>query len=153
MNGRCTCGAVRYRMADRPLHVHCCHCTWCQRESGSAFAVNALIEMSCLEVEGRTEAVVTPTSSRRGQIVHRCPTCQVALWSHYGMGPAIAFVRVGTLETPAACPPDVHIYTESKLPWVTLPEGVPALEGFYKLKDQWADWAYARFKAAREAAG
>src|SRR5690606_26620596 len=113
LDGRCTCGQARYRVLTTPLFVHCCHCTWCQRESGSAFAVNALIETDRFElIRGEIERIVTPTSSGRGQGIVRCPVCKVALWSHYSAaGRAIHFVRVGTLENPAACAPDIHIYT------------------------------------------
>lgn len=139
MDGHCTCGQVRYRMTDTPLFTHCCHCSWCQRESGSAFALNAMIETANLELlAGAPEEVVTPSASGKGQIVARCPACRVALWSHYaGAGRKIAFVRVGTLGEPATCPPDVHIFTSTKLPWVVLPEGVPAFEEYYRRSELW----------------
>ena len=145
MDGRCTCGEVTYRLTDKPLFVHCCHCTWCQRETGSAFAVNSLIEMDRFEVEGRTVAVHTPSESGLGQIVHRCPTCHVALWSHYpGMGEDFAFVRSGTMAVPGAYPPDIHIFTESKQPWVALDGRVPVMEQYYRRSVQWPDWALER---------
>lgn len=150
MRGRCTCGAVRYRLTDRPLVVHCCHCTWCQRESGSAFALNALIESDRLEIEGAVEEVGTPSASGKGQIVARCPSCRVALWSHYaGSGRRTAFVRVGTLEAPGACPPDVHIFTDARLPWVVLPDGVPAFAQYYRASEVWRPDALARREALR----
>ena len=150
MHGRCTCGAVRYRLADRPLIVHCCHCTWCQRESGSAFAVNAMIETDRLEVEGAVEEVTIPSASGNGQIVARCPTCRVALFSHYaGSGRSVAFLRVGTLDRPADCPPDVHIFTESRLPWVALPPDVPAFPGYYRASEVWRPDALARREILR----
>jgi hypothetical protein len=149
MEGHCTCGAVRYRLTDRPLFVHACHCTWCQRETGGPHALNAMIETACLEVEGEVAMVLTPSNSGKGQEVARCPECHVALWSHYaGAGRALAFVRVGTLDDPAACPPDIHIFTETKLPWYVLPEGVPAVPGFYDRRALWPDWALARREAA-----
>jgi hypothetical protein len=149
LKGRCTCGEVRYALTDRPLFVHCCHCTWCQRETGSAFAVNAMIEADRVEVEaGRTEEVVTPSESGKGQRVHRCPTCRIALWSHYaGSGEAVRFVRVGTLEEPGRAPPDIHIFTSTKLPWVVLPEGVPAMPEFYRRSEHWPAESLARREA------
>ena len=137
--GRCTCGAVRYRMTETPLFVHACHCTWCQRESGSAFALNAMIETEFIEVlEGAPEEVQTPSASGRGQIVLRCPTCRVALWSHYaGAGRKAAFVRVGTLERPGDCPPDIHIFTATKLPWLMLDGRVPVVAEYYDRKVMW----------------
>jgi hypothetical protein len=147
MDGRCTCGGVRFRLSDRPLFVHACHCTWCQRETGSAFVINALIETSCLQVTGRTLAVMTPSDSGAGQLIHRCPDCHVALWSHYsGAGPRFAFVRAGTLEPPVPAP-DIHIFTSTMQPWLRLPEGVPAVPEYYAREDYWPDWALARRQA------
>ena len=145
-DGRCACGAVRYRLAGRPLIVHCCHCRWCQRETGSAFAINALIESDRLQLlQGAPETVATPSASGKGQRIVRCPACRVALWSHYaGAGQAISFVRVGTLETPDALPPDIHIFTASKQPWVRLPPGTPAVAGYYRASAVWPAASLAR---------
>ena len=125
--GACTCGAIRYRMTSAPLFVHCCHCTWCQRESGAAFALNAMIESDRLELlQGEPELVDTPSNSGKGQLIARCPGCHVALWSHYaGGGKAVAFVRVGTLKEPDRLPPDIHIFTSTKQPWIVLPPEIP----------------------------
>ncbi|MBX3529506.1 MAG: GFA family protein [Rhizobiaceae bacterium] len=151
MDGRCTCGTIRYRLKDRPLFVHCCHCRWCQRETGSAFVMNALIEAECVEVTGTPDVIDTPSESGKGQRISRCPTCKVAVWSTYsGAGPKFMFVRVGTLDDPDACPPDIHIFTESKQPWVVIPEGVPVMKQFYRRSEQWPAWAIARAKAAAE---
>jgi len=137
LEGRCTCGEVRYRLAGHPFAVHCCHCRDCQRETGSAFVINGLIERPMLEMlEGSPETIDTPSESGKGQKIVRCPTCEVALWSHYGgMGEKAAFVRVGTLENPDACPPHVHIFTRSKQPWFDLPIDAPAYEIFYSRDD------------------
>lgn len=132
MEGRCTCGTVRYRLLDAPMIVHCCHCSWCQRETGSSFVVNALIERGRLEVTGAPEAVMTPSASGAGQEVFRCSTCRVALWSHYPTaGRRAAFVRVGTLAAPDARPTEVHIFTASRQHWFDLPAGALAYEAFY----------------------
>lgn len=137
VEGGCDCGLVRYRMRGRPYVVHCCHCRWCQRESGTAFALNAVIESERVEILGEApERVDTPSASGKGQAIFRCPACRVAVWSHYaGAGEKSRFVRVGTLDDPDSCPPDVHIYTSTKQPWVILPEGVKRFEGFYSGKD------------------
>ena len=138
MDGECTCGAVTYRMTQSPLFTHCCHCTWCQRETGSAFALNAMIETEYLQVYGAVEEIVTPSQSGKGQIIARCPACKVALYSHYaGAGRSMAFVRVGTLRAPSTCPPDIHIYTSTKLPWVVLDTTVPILPLSYDRKAYW----------------
>lgn len=150
MEGHCTCGEVRYRLDDTPLFTHCCHCTWCQRETGAAFALNAMIETAKLTVlAGRPVEVTIPSASGKGQTVLRCPTCQVALWSHYaGAGTAMAFVRVGTLDNPGALPPDIHIFTSTKLPWVVLPEAMPAVPEYYDRKAYWPEASLARRRAA-----
>ena len=137
LEGRCACGEVRYRLADRPFAVHCCHCRDCQRETGSAFVINGLVETPHVEVtSGTPETIDTPSASGKGQRIVRCPACHVALWSHYGgMGGKAAFVRVGTLDDPDACPPQVHIFTRSKQPWFDLPMDACAFEIFYSRDD------------------
>lgn len=147
--GTCTCGSVRYRLTRSPLFVHCCHCRWCQRETGSAFAINALIEAEYfLLLEGSPEAVLTPSNSGRGQKISRCPTCRVALWSNYSAaGDTIHFVRVGTLLEPDRLPPDIHIFTSSKQPWVVLPPHTPAVPEYYDRKEYWPKESLERRKA------
>jgi hypothetical protein len=154
IEGTCTCGAVRYRLTERPLFVHACHCTWCQRETGSAFALNAMIEAEYVDLlAGAVEEVATPSASGKGQVIVRCPTCRVALWSHYaGAGRKVAFVRVGTLERPGECPPDIHIFTSTRLPWLVLDGRVPVVPEYYDRKAMWPDWALAR-RAAMLAKG
>ncbi len=151
--GGCACRQVRYRLTAPPLFVHCCHCRWCQRETGAAFALNAMVEMDCVEMLGAdTVCVDTPSESGRGQKIHRCPDCNVALWSHYGgAGPAIAFIRVGTLDDPDQVPPDIQIFTASKQPWVELSHAMPAVKGYYKMSEYWPEESIARLKAAKEA--
>jgi len=146
--GGCACGRLRYRLKAAPMFVHCCHCADCQRQTGSAFVINALIETSQVEVlSGATAGVAVPTDSGRPHVIHRCPTCQTAIWSHYGGRDALSFVRVGTLDRPAEAPPNVHIYTRSKLPWVVLPDGVPAFEDYYDSRELWPPDSLARRKA------
>lgn len=139
MEGGCTCRAIRFRMETRPLFVHCCHCSWCQRETGTAFALNAMIEADRVTLlSGEVELVHTPSNSGKGQNIARCPICRVAVWSTYsGSGDAIRFVRVGTLDEARRLPPDVHIFTSTKLPWVTLPPNVPAVPEYYSRKELW----------------
>jgi hypothetical protein len=148
MEGGCTCRSVRFRLASDPLFVHCCHCTWCQRETGSAFVINALIEADRVAIlTGAPEPVMTPSNSGKGQVIARCPMCRVALFSTYGGSDRLRFVRVGTLDEPARFPPDIHIYTASKLPWVRLPEGVPAVPEYYKSSELWPPASLARRRA------
>lgn len=138
--GGCACRFVRYRMNSAPMIVHCCHCTWCQRESGASFALNAMIETDRVQViSGEAETIDTPSESGKGQLVVRCPRCRVAIWSHYaGAGRKAAFVRVGTLDNPDLCPPDVHIFTESKQDWVIIPPQARAFPIFYDRAVVWS---------------
>lgn len=140
LEGGCTCRFVRYRLIGKPLIVHCCHCTWCQRETGSAFAINALFPAEdVIHLNEEPITIKTPSLSGKGQTVARCPRCSVAVWSNYsGGGPAIRFVRVGTLDEPHELVPDVHIYTSTKVPWLTLPDGVEVFQEFYDVARVWA---------------
>jgi hypothetical protein len=145
--GGCSCGAVRYRLASEPMFVHCCHCLNCQRQTGSAFVINLLIEADRVELlAGEPEAVDVPRDDGSAQRIYRCPDCRVAVFSEYGR-PVVKFVRGGTLDQPASVAPDVHIYTRSKLPWVTLPESVPAFEVYYDSKALWPAESLERLRA------
>jgi hypothetical protein len=148
--GGCTCRHIRYRMTSRPMFVHCCHCRWCQRETGTAFALNALIEADRVEHLGaEPEIVDTPSLSGVGQKIARCPKCRVALWSNYGGNTAARFVRVGTLDNPDACPPDIHIFTATKQPWVVLPPDARAVPEYYDYKQYWPAGSIERRRAMR----
>ncbi|MBV9252003.1 MAG: GFA family protein [Acetobacteraceae bacterium] len=154
MEGGCTCGQVRYRVTGRPLIVHACHCRWCQRETGTAHALNALYEADrVVHLGAEPEMVDTPSASGKGQRIARCPVCRVAVWSNYaGGGPAVRFIRVGTLDDPDQCPPDIHIFTSSKQPWVTLPSSAMAVPEFYDLDKVWPPESLERRRIMREKA-
>jgi len=149
--GGCTCRHVRYRMKSRPMFVHCCHCRWCQRETGTAFALNAMIEADRVDLtSGEVESVDTPSNSGKGQKIWRCPICYVAIWSNYaGAGDKVRFMRVGTLDEPDRLPPDIHIFTMSKQPWVILPEGVPVMREYYNPREMWPKASQERFAALK----
>jgi hypothetical protein len=146
LEGGCTCRAVRYRMMSAPLFVHCCHCRWCQRETGASFALNALIEADrVVHLKAEPEIVDTPSNSGKGQRIARCSNCRIALWSNYaGSGPFFRFVRVGTLDEPDHLPPDIHIFTSSKQPWVQLAPGTPAVPQYYDRDRHWPPASLAR---------
>jgi hypothetical protein len=150
--GGCTCGAVRYRLLDHPMFVHCCHCSWCQRETGTAFALNALIESDRVEIlQGETEALRIPSNSGKGQVIVRCTQCRIALWSHYaGLGDAVSFMRAGTLDDSGSVAPDVHIFTSTKLPWVILPDGAPAFSGYYDPRELWPAESQERYRRLKQ---
>lgn len=151
--GKCTCGEVQYELTDSPLFVHCCHCTWCQRETGSAFAINALVESDKLRlVNGSPELIFTPSNSGIGQNISRCPSCKTALWSHYGAAKdAVSFLRVGTLDHPDTYPPDIHIFTSTKQKWVQLDGAVPVMEEYYQRSKYWPESSIIRYKKAIQA--
>lgn len=139
--GSCACGYARYKIVSDPLIVHCCHCRYCQRQTGAAFALNALYETSRVElISGTVKEIMTPSPSGKGQKITRCPKCEVAIWSSYFMGgikDGIRFIRVGTLDDPDLLPPDVHIYTESKQPWINLSPDDLAVKEFYDYEKTW----------------
>ncbi|WOB07983.1 GFA family protein [Piscinibacter gummiphilus] len=148
--GGCTCRQLRYRLTSAPLIVHCCHCRWCQRETGASFALNAMIEADRVQrlTSGEVETVLTPSASGKGQKIVRCAHCRIAVWSHYaGSGDAVCFVRVGTLDEPDRLPPDIHIYTQSKQPWVQLPPGAWAVPEYYRASEVWPAESLARREA------
>jgi hypothetical protein len=151
LEGGCDCRHVRYRMESAPLVVHCCHCRWCQRETGASFALNAMIEADRVTLTaGEPQLVDTPSASGKGQKIYRCPKCHVCVWSNYaGGGAAVRFVRVGTLDNPDALPPDLHIFTASKQPWVVLPPGARAFAEYYDAKKEWSIDSLARRDALR----
>ena len=157
MEGGCVCSAVRYRMDGAPLIVHCCHCTWCQRETGSAFALNALVEADRVQLlSGDIEEILTPSASGAGQRICRCSRCKVAVWSHYamsGIGDRVNFIRVGTLDRPGLLPPDVHIFTASALPWVSLDGDVPVFREYYRASELWSQSSLHRRRMLQEADG
>jgi hypothetical protein len=149
LEGGCGCGAVRYRLTTPPMFVNCCHCTECQRQNGSAFAVNALIEADrVLVMSGAPEPAPVPTPSGRPHPIYRCPACRTPVWSEYGGRPQIRFVCVGSLDDPAALPPDAHIFTRSRQPWVVLPEATPSFEIYYDMGSLWPADSQQRRRAA-----
>ena len=143
LEGGCACGRARYNLSSEPLFVHCCHCLRCQRETGSAFVLNALIESERFELAG-ARPVAVPTDSGASHRIFRCEACGTALASEYGGVEKLRFVRVGTLDAPHELKPDVHIYARSKVPWVALPQGVPAFEAYYDSKQLWPEASLKR---------
>jgi hypothetical protein len=148
MGGGCSCGAVRFRLKRAPMFVHCCHCLDCQKQTGGAFAINALIEAAEVELLGDAPAAVSmPTDSGRPHDVYRCAQCQTAVWSDYGRRRVMLFVRVSALDAPHAIAPDVHIFTRSKVPWVGLPAGARAFDVYYDMPAEWPPESLARREA------
>lgn len=150
MEGGCSCGAIRYRLLDDPLFVHCCHCRNCQRQTGSTYVVNILIEAAKVELSGEPVRVPVQRSGKQRQQIYRCAECQIAVYSTYTRA-GVWFVRAGTLDDPAAIAPDVHIYTRSKVPWVELPESTPAFATYYDIEKLWPQRSLERLAALKGA--
>ena len=140
----CACAAVRYRLTTTPMFVHCCHCLDCQRQTGSAFVIYALIETARLQIEGaEPERFEMPTDSGRAHGIYSCQSCGIAVWSEYGgLG---TWVRArGNARRPAAPGARRAHLRAVEVPWVTLPEGVPAFEGYYDALKLWPPESLAR---------
>lgn len=146
LEGGCACGAVRYRLKTGPMFVNCCHCRDCQRQTGGAFAINAMIETDRIEVRGEIVSFCMPTDSGRPHDVWRCAACGTTLWSDYGRRRVMSFLRVATLDDPTALTPDAHIFTRTRLPWVEV-TGAPAFEVYYDMATLWPAESLARRRA------
>jgi hypothetical protein len=146
LKGTCGCGEVIYQMSSKPMFVHCCHCSECQKQTGSAYALNAIIETDRVEFDGSVVENTLPTPSGHGQVITRCAKCGTAVFSSYLLRLGkLRYIRVGTLDDPSKCPPDVQIFTSSKQPWVSLNLGIPIFDNFYKIEEVWPDASLARW--------
>ena len=137
LEGGCGCGTVRYRLLAEPIFTNNCFCRLCQRQTGTASAVNAFIETDQLEhLAGDLTAHELLTGSGGVQTVLRCKQCGTPLWSHYPrLGNIGSAIRVGTLDNPSAVTPDAAIFVSEKPSWASLPHGVPAFDATYKPAD------------------
>jgi hypothetical protein len=145
--GGCACGSIRYRLGSDPLIIHCCHCLNCQRQTGSAFVINLMIEADRVEfLAGVPEPVEVARDDGGTQRIFRCPSCQVAVFSEYGR-PEVRYVRAGTLDRPSGVTPDVHIFTKSKVGWITIPQSTPAFEVYYEMEKLWPIASLERLNA------
>ncbi|MBR0556041.1 GFA family protein [Ciceribacter sp. L1K23] len=152
--GGCFCGKVRYRLKAAPMFVNCCHCRDCQRQSGSAFVVNGMIEAEEVELlSGEPEPVSMRTDSGHPHDIFRCRECRSAVWSDYGRRGWMLFIRLATLDDPGRFPPDAHIFTCSRLPWVNLDGGAPAFDIYYEMEKLWPPESLERRQRARLRAG
>jgi hypothetical protein len=140
MEGGCSCATLRYELTASPLIVHACHCRDCQRISGGAFVINIWIEKEFVRPSGAIpQSFLLEAGGGKNHEVFFCGKCGAHVWSRYLRAPGDSlFVRAGTLDTPEAVTPDVHVYTRSKLPWLELPRGVPAFESMYKIEEVWS---------------
>lgn len=150
--GGCPCGQLRFRLTDEPMFVHACHCRNCQRETGGPCAHHALIERARFELlSGEAQYLRVPSSSGARHLVARCRDCGAALWNEWGRSPApLLYVRVGSLDEPQRLPPQAHIFTRSRQPWVNLDGGAPAFKTWYDPQALWSQASLDR-RAATQA--
>ena len=149
--GGCGCGQVRYRIEGEPIMVHNCHCRLCQKQTGSTSVVNAFFEADRVALKGELTEHEFKGGSGRPHTICRCKACGTALWSYYGRLGRLSYgVRAGTFDDPDSVTPDVVVFTESKMPWVALPEDIPAFEQYYDFKDVLAPDRLARLLALVE---
>tara|TARA_B110000003_G_scaffold82675_1_gene84401 strand:+ start:460 stop:873 length:414 start_codon:yes stop_codon:yes gene_type:complete len=135
------------------MFTHACHCKNCQTQTGGPFALNAILETDSLKlISGDLQPFKMATGSGLGQTVFRCSNCYVATWGHYAAaGNGFVYIRVGTLDDPSICQADVHLFTKSKLAWLTLPNDAPAFEEMYDREKYWPPEALMRRERVIEA--
>ncbi|CBX98919.1 hypothetical protein IAQ61_007470 [Plenodomus lingam] len=139
VTGSCVCGTVRYRLLTSPLYCYACHCADCQKSSGSAFGLLLNIEVSNIRIISETTPVAIVREKKPGRFDRHveCPKCKVALWSNNIFGEAVADLYVGTLDYPSLMEPDLHMFVDTKLDWVILPEGTKTVPKDYDPKAFW----------------
>jgi hypothetical protein len=146
--GGCSCGRIRYRLTNTPLVVHACHCRNCQRITGGAFVINIWIEKEYFKTSGaKPRSYKTKGGSGKAHEAFFCGTCGTYIWSCYAIAPGDAvFVRAGTLDKPGVVKPDIHLFARTKLPWLTLPEGIPAFRSGYNISRVWPQASLERLR-------
>jgi hypothetical protein len=156
ITGGCTCGSVRYRLLTSPLFCYACHCTSCQKSTGSAFALHLSIESYNISIISRSKpslVSLSPNHSPSTKTSQRalCPHCGTVFWSHDNpWGYAVSDVRIGTLDFPGIMEPDVHSFVGSKLGWVGLPPGAKTAVGHYEYEALWPKSSLRRLEACLE---
>ena len=147
----CACGQVRYQINGEPMFTYACHCTDCQRTTGSAFVVHSTVAKDDFEIEGETRAATLPTGSGAGYDLHFCTKCGTYVWCIYHIrSDPVLIVRTGTLDDAAKLRPQAHIFTRSMQPWFTLPDDVPS---FPEAFDRSVVWPAKSLKKLNDLAG
>lgn len=150
VTGSCFCGAVRYQLLTPPLFCYACHCSDCQKATGSVFACFTTIEAEHLVSIGATTPHLTRRVRPSGlvRVAASCPQCGTILWAGGDKDPVTTDVRTGTLDHPELMEPDLHAYIESKIPWIELPAGARTCKGAYDFRTAWPKSSLKRFDAA-----
>lgn len=141
LTGGCSCDAVRYRIDGPVRTLYACHCSLCQRQSGSAFGLSLIVAAQDLVATGPLAHV---TTARGGDTQrHFCSLCGTRLW-HQSPDDGLVSIKAGTLDQRAWLDPVAHIWTESRQPWTVLPPDVPTFAQQPSMADLEALWARAR---------
>lgn len=146
LTGGCQCGAVRYRITGAPLTFYVCHCTECQRQSGSAFGLSLQVLLADLDVDGEPASFARKAASGRGMLCHFCPACGTRLWHARAEGSEAVSLKAGTLDHTGWLDPVAHIWTDSRQPWVAIPTDAlsyPGQPDMARLRAAWAERATA----------
>lgn len=131
------------------MFTHACHCTDCQRTTGSAFVIHSVLLGDDLQVEGETKAGMLPSGSGAGCEIHFCAACGTYIWCRYLYHKVdVIALRVGTLDDTSQVSPQAHIFTRSKQPWLKLPEDVPAFEEALNRDAVWTAESIERYENA-----
>lgn len=146
------CNTVRYRLLTSPLFCHACHCLDCQRVSGSAFILSLEIELYNIKIISATLPAFTKHEPKPGVFEQfaECPKCRVRLWADSMVEEAVCDVRVGTLDFPSLMEPDLHIFVESKLDWVRLPDGARTMLKGGNVQQFWPKSSLKRLEICRQ---
>lgn len=125
--GGCACGAVRYEVTGKPVVGTVCHCKFCQKRLASAFAVLASFKEEAVELTQGELREVEHRSDESGRWLRMsfCPRCGTTVAHTAELRPGMRTIAAGTFDDPSWFSIDRHIWVQSKLAWVTIPEGVP----------------------------
>ena len=120
LNGGCLCGAVRYTSNATPEFVGLCHCTDCQKHTGSAFAIMVRLPKTALQIQGTIKTFSKLGDSGNPILRHFCPECGSSIADEPTARPGMINLNAGTLDDPSLVVPTLEIYCDSALPWVQL---------------------------------
>jgi hypothetical protein len=124
--GGCLCGAIRYRITAEPITVYACHCTDCQRRTGSALALSMLLPLAAIEVTaGEPAAYSASLPDGRVKRGRMCAGCCCRLWGEPPKRPGIAVLQAGTLDNTSWVRPAAHVCARSAQSWFVFPADVP----------------------------
>ncbi len=127
--GGCQCGNIRYEVVGIPKQLVVCHCTDCQRQSGSAFGMTLVVNEADFRLtQGEPKTFASKSHTGRAKLGAFCPECGTRIYHKPEWRKGTVSVKPGTLDDTRWLKPDMHLWTSSKQTWVTIPEGVKAYE-------------------------